>query len=212
MAAVHKQRLILLGIAIISIGLFGLLADAVLTNQLLAIDSTAAEQLYAARTPLLTQVMLGLSWLGYQAVVLTSFGLGLYLLLRQRWSALRNHLVVIGGAGLASFWIKLLIIRPRPELAPLVVLEDYSYPSGHSFMSFVFYASLAIFIWQTHRTKLVRVPFAILAAMIIIGIGISRIYLGVHYPSDVLGGWLAGLTWLSLTMAVLPRNTGFGQK
>jgi undecaprenyl-diphosphatase len=84
------------------------------------------------------------------------------------------------------------------------VPQTYSFPSGHSLFSFCFYGVLAGLITARIESRPLRILIWILAATLVFSIGLSRIYLGVHYPSDVLGGYLAGTIWVS-TMLALDR-------
>lgn len=98
------------------------------------------------------------------------------------------------SAGLNEI-LKHLFVRPRPQFMPLINEPSYSFPSGHSMNSFVFYTCLAYFIFSRVDNRTYRRLLYFLSAAIILLIGISRIYLGAHYPSDVLAGYAAGALW-----------------
>jgi undecaprenyl-diphosphatase len=91
--------------------------------------------------------------------------------------------------------MKLFFERPRPHLAWANVLPDYSFPSGHTMNGVVFYIALALIVWSIagRRPGLLAMTVAVVLAL---GIGLSRIYLGYHYLTDVVGGLLAGTAWL----------------
>ena len=96
--------------------------------------------------------------------------------------------------------MKAFFERPRPQLAWAHVLPDYSFPSGHSMDSVVFYFALALLVWQIAG----RVPglaAAIAALVLVLLIGLSRIYLGYHYFTDVIGGYIAGALWLVVVVS-----------
>jgi undecaprenyl-diphosphatase len=97
--------------------------------------------------------------------------------------------------------MKLFFERPRPQLAWSHVLPDYSFPSGHTMNSVAFYGALAIVVWSISGRRW-GIATLIAAAVLSTLIGISRIYLGYHYFTDVLGGVLAGVSWLLITLAV----------
>lgn len=101
--------------------------------------------------------------------------------------------------------LKLLVHRPRPDGYRLVSEVGYSFPSGHAMVSMAFYGLLVWLIWRYERDRVWRVLFCLFFGCVIAGVGISRIYLGVHYASDVLAGYCVSLIWLVLfTKVVTP--------
>lgn len=101
---------------------------------------------------------------------------------------------IIGSTNLLNYFVKMIFYRPRPEWS-LVTELGYSFPSAHAMISMVFYG---YFIYFTHKNLKSRwkIVVEILFGLLIFSIGVSRIYLGVHYPSDVLGGYALGFIWL----------------
>ena len=100
-------------------------------------------------------------------------------------------------AGLLIEGIKLTVHRPRPTVfTPLLHATGYSFPSGHSLISIVVYGLLGYFLMHLVRNRAAKLAIAILTGVFIFLIGASRVYVGVHYPSDVLAGWAAGLPWM----------------
>lgn len=109
----------------------------------------------------------------------------------------------IGLASLANSSLKLVVGRARPdELAPLVVEPGYSFPSGHSLSATVAYGVIAILIGRSALPAPLRAACIGVLALLVLVVGLSRVYLGAHYPTDVLGGWLTGLAWVTLFAAV----------
>jgi undecaprenyl-diphosphatase len=109
------------------------------------------------------------------------------------------------GAGLLCNVLKLLFERERPsEVFRLVSASSYSFPSGHSMASASSYGALAIVLGRSHRNW--RHVVVALAILIVLSVGVSRVYLRVHYVTDVLAGWLLGLSWLVVTKAALYRK------
>ncbi|HEV3261765.1 MAG TPA: phosphatase PAP2 family protein [Gemmataceae bacterium] len=154
-------------------------------------------------TPWLDSAMLDVTALGgfYVLTLVVLFSVGLLLTLRRYRTAGFVAAAVAGGM-LLSWLIKAEIRRPRPktrhELVSSMFASDYSFPSGHSMMSAVVYLTLALIFTAVIRRWKVRV-FVIGSSLLLVGlIGLSRMYLGVHYPSDVLGGWAGGLVWALL--------------
>jgi undecaprenyl-diphosphatase len=98
-----------------------------------------------------------------------------------------------------SVALKALFRRPRPEVVPhLMRAYSSSFPSGHSMMSAVVYLTLGVLLAQLAHRRLLKFYFLVLAVLLTALVGVSRVYLGVHYPTDVLAGWTAGLVWAVL--------------
>ena len=142
---------------------------------------------------------------GLLAVVGTAFVLAA--LLSRR---LRLALIVAGvliAASLFTHLVKDYVARPRPPWEHLVPAPGYSFPSGHTLNSTVSYGLLAVVAWRSRLPVPVRRAAVVLGVTLPFLIGLSRIALGVHYPSDVLGGWLGGVAFVALG-ATLIRLTG----
>lgn len=107
-----------------------------------------------------------------------------------------------GVAGILNPLIKLVFMRPRPTLDHLVVEHSYSFPSGHSTGSMLLYGTIIFLLPQFIKEKKLCLALQILLGIGILLIGISRIYVGVHFPSDVLGGFCFGLAWLLMTYPI----------
>lgn len=120
----------------------------------------------------------------------------------RRPAAILLVVAALGGEALDEA-LKLLFARPRPAaFFGLAQPETYSFPSGHSMASCCFYGALAMIAAARARSRARRWAIWAGAAALIVCIGFSRIYLGVHYPSDVLGGYLAAVAWLALLHGV----------
>ncbi|UHA75901.1 phosphatase PAP2 family protein [Paenibacillus sp. 481] len=115
---------------------------------------------------------------------------------KKQWDALCVA-VVIGGSALLNEGLKLIFQRARPEWEHWVHATGYSYPSGHSMTGLAFYGMVGFLIWLHLKERgKVRFYVPILTLLLIGGIGVSRIYLGVHYVTDVIAGFAAGMVWL----------------
>jgi membrane-associated phospholipid phosphatase len=131
-------------------------------------------------------------------------GLVLWLLWQRRPGDAVVVAVALVGATLFTEAVKDLVARPRPPDPVLGPAGGYSFPSGHTLNSTVTYGLVALYAWRSHLALAARrVAVAVLAAIPFL-VGLSRIALGVHYPSDVLGGWLAGMA-IVLTVAAITR-------
>ncbi|HEX7028233.1 MAG TPA: phosphatase PAP2 family protein [Gammaproteobacteria bacterium] len=122
-----------------------------------------------------------------------------YLLLSRRFRASLLVTVSVTGGILLSTLLKIGFDRPRPDL---VTHESFvytaSFPSGHSMMAAVTYLTLAALLARVHAQSELKAYFLIVAAFLTMLVGISRVYLGVHWPTDVLAGWAAGAAWAAL--------------
>ena len=105
--------------------------------------------------------------------------------------------IAIVGAGVIIQSVKLLVHRPRPSsFTPLLHESGYSFPSGHSLIAMVVYGLLGYFTVGQFKNRAARLIVRIVTVLLVFSIGVSRVYVGVHYPTDVLAGWTAGIPWL----------------
>ena len=107
-----------------------------------------------------------------------------------------NIAINLGLSALVNFTIKQIIQRPRPVGHRIIDESGYSLPSGHSMVSMAFYGFLIYLIYKNVKNKYLKTTLIILLTLLIINIGVSRIYLGVHYVSDVLAGFLVAIAYL----------------
>lgn len=148
----------------------------------------------------LDRVMIDLSALGGVAVsaLIVSFTVGLLLALKRSRTALFVLAAALGGAALMQT-VKVIIGRQRPTIpTPLVIEYTHSFPSGHSMLSAVIFLTLALIAAAVVPRRRVRVYLVVSSLLIVLMIGVSRLYLGVHYFSDVVAGWVGGLAWAVL--------------
>lgn len=133
---------------------------------------------------------------GATVVVLLSLFTATYLLIRGRWRrVLLLALTIGGGYGLSSF-LKVSYDRERPDVVPhLVPVHSASFPSGHSLSSSVVYLTIGVLLAQAATRRREKFFFIAAAFALTALIGASRVFLGVHYPTDVLAGWCAGIAW-----------------
>ncbi|HEX5238008.1 MAG TPA: phosphatase PAP2 family protein [Sphingomicrobium sp.] len=179
-----------------------------------ALDQNIYRSLYAGSRPALVVVARIFTALGEPTVLVgAGFIVAAWLWWRSRARlALALLLVVLIGRGLAEVQ-KFSIERPRPTLNPhLVVVKTWSFPSGHAASSMIFYLTLALALAPEGQWRRIAAAGAILLSLLI---GISRVMLGVHWPSDVVGGWSFGMLWVLLTLRrseqLLRADSGTGQ-
>jgi len=136
---------------------------------------------------------------GVAVLALITFISVVYLLLMKKRRAALMLVVAVGGGLLLSTLFKAGFHRPRPDLvAHLSQVHTASFPSGHSMLSAVTYLTLGALLSPLHRDWQVKVFLLSTAILITVLVGLSRVYLGVHWPTDVLAGWAAGGAWASL--------------
>ena len=120
----------------------------------------------------------------------------------------KKHMALFTGASVAggmvmSNLLKDVFQRPRPEIVPhIVYASNTSFPSGHSMLSAVTYLTLGALLARSHQRKALKAYFLVIAALLSVMVGVTRVYLGVHWPTDVLAGWTAGAVWALLCWLV----------
>ena len=167
-------------------------------------DSTLQTAVHGLTTPSLTRLMLALTWLGAIKIFAPAMAAAvLWLAYRGRIHEAALLSGGIAGAFVLNEALKLHFHRPRPQLPWSIGDEHtFSYPSGHSLFAVVLYGTLAYLALRMPRRERRSLPVLLLAMLMPLSIGLSRIYLGMHYPTDVLAGWLAGDLWLAAIIIV----------
>ncbi len=136
---------------------------------------------------------------GYPVLILLVLSVSGYLLLRNRYRTLVFLLATTGGGLVVSTALKEFFARPRPDIVPhLTHVSTAGFPSGHAMLSTVVYLTLGMLLACRVSERSLKLYFVAVALLITFLVGISRIYAGVHYPTDVLAGWSAGLAWAVL--------------
>lgn len=179
------------GAATLSAVLFAYIAFQVAGEYALERDGGLLLGINATATPPLDYVIVGLTSLGDMlAVGALAAALLTLLALRRRWWDFWYAVLSIGSGALLNVGLKLLFARERPQLWDQLILESsYSFPSGHAMMTTVLVLVVVLLSWKGRY----RWYVLFLGLMYVGVIGFSRLYLGVHYPTDVLAGWCAGV-------------------
>lgn len=162
-------------------------------------DQAVGRALYAGHHPLLISIARLLTDLGEPTILIgATIVCSLWLWLAGRWRLGATLLAVaLVGRGMSELQ-KMIIARPRPALEyHLVNVKTQSFPSGHATSSMVFYLALALALAGHSRWKTQAVSAALLVSLLI---GVSRVMLGVHWPSDVVGGWAFGACWVIVAL------------
>lgn len=152
-----------------------------------------------------TAFMKGVTYLASASFLQIAYGVLIFIfLLKKNWKRALEIFSIGAGGVLLNIWMKLLFHRLRPPDPLIEPLKNFSFPSGHATSGFIFYGLLAFIVW---KMKGVSKPFKYIAGVLLIAlsllIGFSRLYLRMHYPSDVIAGFCIGFAWLILTISIL---------
>lgn len=193
---------------------FGIIQDYIGTDPLIRADLRIINLVSHFRTPKLNQIMLFFTYLAKGEIITVAVIFSLIILfLIRKWSYFNSLLIFVLGGELFVWIIKNIIERPRPPLAEALVIENsYSFPSGHSFIAIAFYGLITFFLFETFKRKWLKAITLILGLILVVLIGASRIYLGAHWPSDVLASYASGLAWLSIIITVTHIKRKFHPK
>jgi membrane-associated phospholipid phosphatase len=210
-----KSGLLLLGallIAATALFVFGWLAEEMLEGDTQQFDTFVRTAVHQLATPGLTRLMQVFSFLGSVAAVtamcLAAICVSLYY--RRTRTAALLAVTMLGVAAL-DVALKHAFHRPRPVAFFGAAPTSYSFPSGHALGSFCFYGILAAILAGRARGRGAKFCFWIAAVLLVGMIGLSRIYLGVHYPSDVIAGYCAAVVWVG-AVGFLERTLRTGER
>jgi membrane-associated phospholipid phosphatase len=193
-------------IALIALWLFGEVADSVIDHdELTRFDARAMSALAPLRTPMGLAVAQAVSFCARVAPMTAAALLVAATAHRRNWRAvLVGWTLVIGGGQFVEGVLKTRYQRVRPPGAGQFIRDaSYSYPSGHSMAAMIGFGLLAYLLLIRVRRPAARVAITVAAAAMILAVGVSRLVLGVHYFTDVVGGYAAGAVWLLLAIAAV---------
>lgn len=172
-----------------------------------SLDTTVLQSLYASRAPELVTFFSSVTLFG-NVFFITVLALSMTFVLwrHKRFEYKAGLAVALLGSLSAAYLIKILVERPRPPVIFHAILETgYSFPSMHAATSMATYGFLAYITLRLMRPSHHRLPWIIFLSTLVLLIGFSRVYLGVHYPSDVLAGYAIGAVFLWLGTVVTKR-------
>ena len=191
-----------LGVAVLSLFLFGWLAQNVSQDRTANFDLLVRTRIHEHATPGLTRAMIAISFLGGDALIVAVIvAVAVFAYFRWRRAAIWLVITILGAVVL-DLSLKHAFHRARPAPFFVDLPQTYSFPSGHALFSFCFYGVLAGLLMGRITSRLARVLIWLAAAVLVAAIGLSRIYLGVHYASDVIAGYLAATLWVSTLLAL----------
>jgi membrane-associated phospholipid phosphatase len=175
-------------------------------------DFAVAGEATAAATQPLTQLVLGITTLGATTVILGVTAIGLALLaIRRHWHGFMTLALSVAATEAVVQLVKVVVERPRPPAADaLTQASGFSFPSGHAATAVAVYAVLALLLARGCCGRR-RIGLLLAGGLVVLAVGASRVYLGVHYPTDVLAGWLTGAalalgSWLLVTRVRAPDS------
>ena len=179
--------------------------DVMAAESITRMDAQVAQWFHAHATPLLTQCMLWVTWLhSTPGIIALCLLLAVYWGRTQAWDWLLTLVLAVPLGMLLNVLLKNIFQRARPSFeVPLLTLNTYSFPSGHATAATLFYGVLAAYAISRSSAWLWRVLVAWLAVSLAALVGLSRIYLGVHYVSDVLAGMAEGCGWLAIVLTAV---------
>ena len=205
----QHELLVLLAVLVVVAGIWGfiVLADAVSEGRTQCFDESV---LRALRRPDDPAIPIGPRWMegvgrdltamgDVSVLLLTTLAVTGFFLLDGKFAAMGFMLAAVTGGLTVSSLLKAGFERPRPDVVPhLSQVYTSSFPSGHSMMSAVVYLTLGTMLARMVTERRLKFYFLGVALVLTALVGISRVYMGVHYPTDVLAGWTAGLVWATL--------------
>lgn len=199
---------ILLVLFIICLWIFLFVGDMVFRANDMAFDDRVFTTIHPYYNESLTQFFEVVTWFGGHRFLLPANILLILIFLISkpiRFYGWKIAILSITGI-LVMFGLKELLERQRPLVPLLAKAHGYSFPSGHSFSSFLFFGILGYIVHRTVKNKLLRIIIIIFLSLFVLLIGYSRIYLKVHYATDVIAGFMLAAIWLMLARWILIRR------
>ena len=190
-------------ILIICLIIFSIIAVNVYLNRDMCIDSAVYNFIskYFINDNM-TNVMKFITWFGGPIGIAL---IGIISVLKNRKIIISMPICLVLGTILSNI-VKVIFARERPSINPLAVETSYSFPSGHSMMSMILYGYLIYLIYDCIKNKKIKWIYISILSILILAIGFSRIYLGVHYTSDVIGGFTFGIAYLIIFIEIIKNK------
>lgn len=199
---------------IVSLFGFAYLIDFIFDTNNTSFDSSVFQSVLPLINQTNTSIMVFVSFFASQQFLLpANIILAVYFLFiaKHRWYSIRVPVVALGSFAVMS-GLKLFFQRPRPLSPVFEAAHGFSFPSGHSMSAMTFYGLIIFIVWDKIENKTARWLLSVLLVFIIFLIGFSRVYLRVHYASDVLAGFAIGLIWLVISLWVIGKIEAYTKK
>lgn len=218
----NANRLPVFLLGVLTLGVYGFIqiADEMAEGEIRNLDETLFLMMRVAGDP---SRSIGPGWLqetalevtaigGYPLIILTLAAVSGFFIVTERYGAALYAVLSVGSGALLSYSLKQYYARPRPDLVDhLDTVHTASFPSGHAMVTTVAYLTLAAIVIGYLETSRARAYVLSVAVLVAVMVGVSRVYLGVHWPSDVAAGWALGAAWASfswLVVHMLQRRRG----
>lgn len=203
-ALLSLELIVVITLSVFSILAFYKISSLLLDNEIAAFDESVYQYIRGLASPIMDKLMLWATFLGNRQFIVV-FCLCLmiyYLFLRpHRWYSIKIPAVAIGSIS-ANIILKEIYDRSRPTAFQMIEASGLSFPSGHAMFNLSFYGLLIYIAHKEIQNRILRVASILFLSILILSIGLSRIYLGVHYASDVLAGFCAGFIWLIIALYI----------
>lgn len=190
--------IIALIIVVGGINLFVELTESLKTDLLADYDQQIAAYVISHRNPELTKYFIFVTHVGdiygYAAVLIAFTLMSIFVF--KNWKYIIQIVLVLILSAVSNLMLKRFIDRARPGIEHMVSVETLSYPSGHAMSAMAFYGFLIYLFYRFKINIFLKIGVILLLGLLILSIGLSRIYLGVHFPSDIAGGYIAGFIWV----------------
>lgn len=201
-------------VAIGAVWAFAEVSDEVLEGSTQRFDEAVLTWVEGHRAPTFDHIALEITALGNLATLaVLVLAVSVFLWLSHHRISVALLMIAVAGGGILNTLLKEVFDRPRPSVVDQITdVSSQSFPSGHSMAAFIAYASVAYLGGRLEPTPVMRWTTWGFAALLILAVGASRVYLGVHYPSDVVGGYFAGLAWLAFLISGLTAIRYFSSR
>lgn len=193
---------------------FAALADEVLEGETQRFDEAVLSWIATHRSDALDQFALEVTALGNTlTLTVVVLAVSTFLWLSRHRLSVALLMIALAGGAAVNFLLKDIFDRPRPSVVEWgTEVATASFPSGHAMSAMIAYGSVAYLVGRLEPTRLMRLATWCFAAVLILGIGASRMYLGVHYPSDVVAGYTAGLAWTAFVVSGITALRYFSRR
>ena len=191
-------------VCVISLLVFGAMVTLLVTNNLSNFDSIAYDLIISIKSDVMTWIMMFITMLSNsEFIIVATLLLVLLNKNKKKGAAIATNVVMCSGINVI---VKHIFLRERPVGLKLIEQGGYSFPSGHAMMSLAFYGLIIYMIWKTKWDKSIKFVLTTLLSIIILMIGVSRIYLGVHFTSDVIAGFALSLSYLIIFIQLIYKR------
>jgi membrane-associated phospholipid phosphatase len=199
------EVLLVAGLFLLSMFLFAYLAHEVVQENEKSFDDRVSNYFISFSNDRVISIMKFFSFFGNIMFLIPAYILLIfYFYIKKEFRYCVNIAIIAISSSALMFWLKYLFHRARPQL-PLIKSFTYSFPSGHALSSFIFCSIIIYLVWKSGLQKLWKWLFIILLLLFTLTIGISRIILRMHYPTDVIAGFCLGIAWVILSFWLLRK-------